>query len=371
MKALSGLQMTDRAEPTRQAAVAAPSSSSLRPADVGLDDEQARELYRLMVLTRALDERMWTLNRQGKAPFVTPARGHEALQVASARALRIGVDWVVTYYRDWGVALALGLTPYDCLLSLLGKADDPFSGGRQLPGHFSAPALRLLSPSSAVATQIPHAVGLALAARLRREPAVAIVYFGDGATSEGDFHEAANFAGIYRLPVVFVCENNRYAISVPTTRQMPTATVAERAVAYGFPGVRVDGNDPLAVYGATRAALARARAGDGPTLLEAETYRLLPHSSDDDDRTYRDPAEVAAWEAREPLRRYRARLTDLGLWSDADDAALWAEAQARVAAEAAAAEAAPDPPPGDLLTHLYAEPGAPVVEPGGPTSARG
>src|SRR3954447_8239057 len=316
------------------------SATTVRPVDAGLDDESARELYRLMVLTRALDERMWTLNRQGKAPFVTPARGHEALQVASARALRVGVDWVVTYYRDWGVALALGLTPYDCLLSLLGKADDPFSGGRQLPGHFSAPALRLLSPSSAVATQIPHAVGLALAARLRGEPAAAIVYFGDGATSEGDFHESANFAGIHRLPVVFVCENNRYAISLPTSRQMPTATVAERAAAYGFPGVRVDGNDPLAVFGATRTALERARAGDGPTLLAAETYRLLPHSSDDDDRTYRDPAEVAAWEACEPVRRYGARLIALGLWDEAEDAALWEATQTRVAADAEAAETA-------------------------------
>jgi 2-oxoisovalerate dehydrogenase E1 component alpha subunit len=339
-----------------------PNSSVLRPSDVGLDDEQARGLYRLMVLTRALDERMWTLNRQGKAPFVTPARGHEAVQVASARALDVGVDWVVTYYRDWGVALALGLTPYDCLLSLLGKADDPFSGGRQLPGHFSDPSLRLLSPSSAVATQIPHAVGLALASRLRGEPAAAIVYFGDGATSEGDFHESANFAGVHRLPVIFLCENNGYAISVPTSRQMPTATVAERAAAYGFPGVRVDGNDPLAVYGATRAALARARAGEGPTLLEAVTYRLLPHSSDDDDRIYRDPAEVAAWEANEPLGRYRARLIDLGLWSEAEDAALWAEAQAGVAAEATAAERAPDPPAADLLTHLYAEPVAAPAE---------
>src|SRR5262249_52972485 len=197
-----------------------------------------------MALARALDERMWTISRQGKAPFVTPVRGHEAVQVGSAQALRAGVDWVVTYYRDWAVALTLGVTPYDCLLSLLGKRDDPFSGGRQLPGHFSVPALRLLSPSSAVATQIPHAVGLGLAASLRGEQAVAIVYFGDGATSEGDFHEAASFAGVHRLPVVFLCENNQYAISVPLPRQIPTPTVAERAAAYGFPGVRVDGNDP-------------------------------------------------------------------------------------------------------------------------------
>jgi 2-oxoisovalerate dehydrogenase E1 component alpha subunit len=333
-------------------------ATELTPADVGLSDEQARELYRLMVLTRVLDERMWTLNRQGKAPFVTPARGHEAVQVGSAVALQPGVDWVVTYYRDWGVALALGVTPYDCLLSLLGKLDDLFAGGRQLPGHFSVPALRLLSPSSAVATQIPHAVGLALAARLQREPAVAVVYFGDGATSEGDFHESANFAGIHRLPVIFLCENNRYAISVPVSRQMPTPTIAERAAAYGFPGVRVDGNDPLAVYAATRAAVERARAGDGPTLLEAETYRLLPHSSDDDDRLYRDPAEVADWEAREPVGGFRARLLAWGLWTAADDAALWQSARDRLAADAERAERAADPPPSDLLTHLFAEPPA-------------
>ncbi len=325
------------------------------PAEVGLSDDEARELYRLMVLTRVVDERMWTLNRQGKAPFVTAVRGHEALQVASARALVPGLDWVVTYYRDWGVGLALGVTPYDCLLSLLGKYDDPFSGGRQLPGHLSVPHLRLLSPSSAVATQIPHAVGLALAARMQGEQSVAVCYFGDGATSEGDFHESLNFAGIHRLPVVFVCENNRYAISVPVARQMPTATVAERAAAYGFPGVRVDGNDPLAVYPAMRDAVQRARSGGGPTLIEAMTYRLLPHSSDDDDRTYRDPAEVASWEAREPVGAYRRRLEAAGLWTEADDVALWSALREQVAAAAEAAERAPDPPPDDLLTHLYAE----------------
>jgi 2-oxoisovalerate dehydrogenase E1 component alpha subunit len=332
-----------------------PESSTLAPADVGLGDDDARDIYRLMVLTRVLDERMWTLNRQGKAPFVTPARGHEAVQVGSARALRVGLDWIVTYYRDWGVGLAVGVTVRDCLLSLLGKYDDPFSGGRQLPGHLSVPHLRLLSPSSAVATQIPHAVGLALAARLQGEEAVAICYFGDGATSEGDFHEALNFAGIHRLPVVFVCENNRYAISVPLVQQMPTATVAERAAAYGFPGLRVDGNDPLAVYRATREAVDRARQGHGPTLLDMETYRLLPHSSDDDDRLYRDGAEVAAWEAREPVGRFRARLYDLALWTEADDAALWASTREQVAAAALAAEQAADPPAADLLTHLFAE----------------
>jgi 2-oxoisovalerate dehydrogenase E1 component alpha subunit len=327
----------------------------LTPADVGLGDDDARDIYRLMVLTRVLDERMWTLNRQGKAPFVTPVRGHEALQVASARALRVGLDWIVTYYRDWGVGLAVGVTVRDCLLSLLGKYEDPFSGGRQLPGHLSVPHLRLLSPSSAVATQIPHAVGLALASQLQGEEAVAVCYFGDGATSEGDFHEALNFAGIHRLPVVFICENNRYAISVPLAQQVPTATIAERAAAYGFPGVRVDGNDPLAVYRVSREALDRARAGQGSTLLDLETYRLLPHSSDDDDRLYRDAAEVAAWEACEPIGRFRARLFELGLWSEADDATLWTATREEVAAAAVAAEQADDPPPEDLLTHLFAE----------------
>ena len=332
-------------------------AETLKPADVGLSDERARELYRVMVLARVLDERMWTLNRQGRAPFVTPVRGHEAAQVGSAATLRVGHDWVVTYYRDWAVGLTLGVTPYQCLLSLLGKLDDPFAGGRQLPGHLSVPALRLLSPSSAVATQIPHAVGTALAARLQGSDAVSIVYFGEGATSEGDFHEAANFAGVHRLPVVFFCENNGYAISVPLARQMPTPTVAERAAAYGFPGVRVDGNDLLAVYQATATAVERARAGEGPTLIDAVTYRLLPHSSDDDDRTYRDPAEVTAAAARDPLPRWRDRLYALGLWSEAEDRALWDKTRGRVAADAEQAARAADPPPSDLLTHLYAEPG--------------
>ena len=257
---------------------------------------------------------MWTLNRQGKAPFVTPARGHEALQVASARALRdrpgLGCHLLPGLGRG-PAARPHARTTACCRCwgrRMIRSAAADNSRGTSARRRCDCSARRAPWPRRSPTPSAWRWPRGCAGSRRRRS-----VYFGDGATSEGDFHESANFAGIHRLPVVFVCENNRYAISVPTSRQMPTATVAERAAAYGFPGVRVDGNDPLAVYGATRTALARARAGDGPTLLEAETYRLLPHSSDDDDRTYRDPAEVAAWEACEPVRRYGARLIALGL----------------------------------------------------------
>ncbi|MBI2320616.1 MAG: thiamine pyrophosphate-dependent dehydrogenase E1 component subunit alpha [Chloroflexi bacterium] len=320
----------------------------------GLAAERARELLYHLVLTRALDERMWQLNRQGKASFILTGRGHEATQIGSAAVVRPGVDWVYTYYRSLAVGVTLGVSARDIMLSVLARRDDPFAGGRQLPLHFSVPALRLVSRSSVVATQIPHAAGTALASRLRGEDAVTICYFGEGATSEGDFHEGLNFAGVHRLPVVFVCENNRYAISVPQHRQMAVDDVADRAAGYGMPGVVVDGQDLFAVFAATRQAFERARRGEGPTLLEAKTYRIVPHSSDDDDRTYRSREEVAAWSARDPLVLYQRTLEDLGLVTPADLAAWREQAQADVDDATAFAEAAPPPDPRDALRHIFA-----------------
>jgi 2-oxoisovalerate dehydrogenase E1 component alpha subunit len=320
----------------------------------GLAAERARELLRVMLRTRALDERMWQLNRQGKAHFVLTGRGHEAAQIGSAAVLRPGVDWVYTYYRSLAVAVTLGVPSRDLFLSVFARRDDPFSGGRQLPLHFSVPALRMVSRSSVVATQIPHAVGTALASQIRGEDAVTICYFGDGATSEGDFHEGLNFAGVRRLPVVFVCENNRYAISVPQHKQMAIANVADRAVGYGMPGVIVDGQDLFAVYAATREAFLRARRGEGPTLIEAKTYRLVPHSSDDDDRAYRSREEVAAWSARDPLVLYPQALEALGLVTPAEVAAWREQAQVEVDEALAYAEAAPLPEPEDALRRVFA-----------------
>ena len=319
-----------------------------------LSPEQLLELYRWMLLTRALDERIWRLNRQGKVPFAIPARGQEAAQVGSAYALRAGHDLALPYPRDLGVVLVLGMTPLEVLLSALARADDPSSGGRQLPMHWGHARLRMPSASSPVGTQIPQAAGLALAAKLRREDSVSVVYFGDGATSKGDFHEGLNFAAIHKLPVVFFCQNNGYATSVPQSLQM-AGTVADYAPAYSMPGVIVDGNDVVAVYAEMRAAVDRARRGEGPTLLEAKTYRLLPHTSDDDDRRYRDPAEVAHWEARDPLPRYRAELFAAALLDDATDVHLLAEARAQIDEALVHAEASPSPASATATQHLFAE----------------
>ncbi|MBI4505289.1 MAG: thiamine pyrophosphate-dependent dehydrogenase E1 component subunit alpha [Chloroflexi bacterium] len=333
--------------------------TKVRPAhhsELGLGDEAVRAMYRTMLLARALDERMWALNRQGKAAFVISGQGQEAAQVGSAWALRPGHDWVLPYYRDLGVVLVLGMTPTEILLGVLARATDPNSGARQMPNHWSSVPLRIVSQSSPVATQVPHAAGVALASRLRGEDAVTACSFGEGATSKGDFHEGLNFAAIHRLPVVFVCENNGYAISVPQHKQMAVPSVAARAAAYGIPGVAVDGNDPLAVYAAMREAVARARRGEGPTLIEAKTYRLVPHSSDDDDRIDRSRAEVEAWRQRDPLPRFRRYLEEQALLDAAADQALRVGVAAEVDAATEEAERAPLPAPEDALAHVFAQP---------------
>jgi 2-oxoisovalerate dehydrogenase E1 component alpha subunit len=230
-----------------------------------------------------------------------------------AFALKPGLDCVHPYYRDIALVLSLGMEPRHLMLALFGKREDPSSGGRQMPAHFSYPPLNIVSVSSPVATNIPQAAGIALGAKLRREETVVVACFGEGSTSEGDFHEGLNWAGIHRLPVVFFCQNNQYAISVPQDRQMAIENVADRAAAYGMPGVVVDGNDVLAVYRAASEAVERARAGGGPTLLEAKTYRPVPHSSDDDDRSYRSREEVESWKRRDPISRFETYLQGQGL----------------------------------------------------------
>ena len=309
-----------------------------------------------MLLTRSLDERIWRLNRQGKVPFAIPARGHEAAQVGSACALRPGYDFALPYPRDLGVVLVLGMSPTEVLRSALARADDPSSGGRQLPMHWGHTRLRIMSSSSPVGTQIPQAAGIALASRLRGEDSVTCVYFGDGATSKADFHEGMSFAAIHHLPVIFFCQNNGYATSVPQSLQMAIPDVAAYAAAYGMPGVVVDGNDVRAVLAAAREAVARARRGDGPTLLEAKTYRLLPHTSDDDDHRYRDPAEVTSWEARDPLPRFRAELLAAQVLDEAADANLLTQIHAQIDTALREAEASPIPDPALSLDHLYGSP---------------
>jgi 2-oxoisovalerate dehydrogenase E1 component alpha subunit len=304
-----------------------------------------------MLVARAVDELMWIVGAQGKAHFILTSRGHEAAQVASAAALRPGRDYVFTYYRSMAAALGLGVTPQDIFLSVLAKRDDPFSGGRQLPNHFSVPRLRLPTGSSSVATHIPHAVGAAYAARVLGDDCVAVAYFGDGATAKGDFHEAITFAGIWQLPVIFFCENNGLAISVPVQLETP-APIHVKGAGYGMPGVRVDGCDPLAVYRAMQAAVARARAGRGPSLIEAEVVRLVPHSNADDQTVYRARDELAAAQARDPLPRLRTCLLGAGV-AESDLAAWEQAAKGHAAAALAAAEASPDPLPGEARRHLF------------------
>jgi 2-oxoisovalerate dehydrogenase E1 component alpha subunit len=324
-----------------------------RHRSLGLSDEQALRIYEVMRLARAVDERMWLINRQGRAPFVISCQGQEGAQVGTAAALRPGYDWVAPYYRDAGVVLWFGMTARDQMLSFFARREDPNSAGRQMPGHFGSRRLHIVTGGSPVATQLLHAAGVALASKQRKEDAVTAVYFGEGSTSQGDTHEAMNFAAIHKLAVVFVCENNGYAISVPQSGQMAIANVADRAAGYGFPGVVVDGNDVLACYEVARQAVERARRGEGPTLIEVKTYRFTAHSSDDDDKRYRKAEEVAIWRQKDPILRYAGYLREAGTLTDQREADITDRVTVQVDEATEYAEQAPDPTPEDLTTFVY------------------
>ncbi len=327
-----------------------------RHTELGLSGEDVVAMYRTALLARTLDQRMWSLNRQGRARFVISGQGQEGTQVGSAWALRAGYDIALPYYRDFGVVLALGMTPYEVFLAVLARADDPNSGGRQMPNHWGCKRLNIITGSSPIATQLPHAAGLAQASVIRGDDRVAVSWFGEAASSKGDFHEALNYAGVHRLPVVFVCENNQYAISVTMDMQSAVPDVAARASSYGMPGAIVDGNDTLDVYGAVRSAVARARAGGGPSLVECKTYRLLPHTSDDDDRRYRSPEEVQEWRERDPLPRLRRYLLGRGLLSAEDADGLELGVRAEIEEAARRAEAAPPPEAETAYRRVYSRP---------------
>ena len=320
-----------------------------------LDPELMRSMFENMLLARAVDERMWQMNRAGQAPFAVSGQGHEAAQAGVGAAIDTTKDWLVPYYRDIALSIAFGLTPEDILLAQLSRAADPTSGGRQMPNHFSARDRRILSGSSVIATQLPHATGIAFAAKARGEDSVTVVCFGEGATSEGDFHEAMNFATIYDLAVIFFCQNNEYAISVPTRLQMGVEQVADRAKGYGMPGVRVDGMDAVEVYWTAREAVDRARNGGGPTLIEAMVRRFNPHSSDDDDRTYRPEEELSALRENGPMRVTGERLKSLGIIDDEWFEATQARVRQQVNDATAAAEEAPLPEPDSFDKHVYFE----------------
>ncbi len=323
----------------------------------GLDAETLRALYRHMLRSRLLDERMWVLNRQGRAPFWISGMGHEAVQVAFGMNLRPGYDWVAPYYRDLALTLVLGMTPKDHLLSVLARADDPNSGGRQMPAHYSCRRLNIITTGSPVGTQLLHAAGIAYASRLRGEDAVTFTSIGEGGTSEGDFHEALNFAATHHLAVLFVVENNGYAISVPWEKQMPTPDVADRAAAYGIPGVVVDGEDALACHRVAREAVARARSGEGPTLVEAKVLRLTSHSSDDDQRRYRSAESIDAEKTRDGVLLFRAQLEELGVLKPGDAEEMRAELVRDMDRALDEAEAAPVPDPATVMRHVLADGG--------------
>lgn len=326
-----------------------------RHAALGLDAEKLRGMYRHMVLARALDRRMWVLNRQGRAPFVISGQGHEAAQVGAAAAMRPGVDWLAPYYRDLAFCIALGMSARDFMMGVFARAADPASGGRQMPSHFGLSRARIITTSSVVATQVVHAAGIAYAAKARRLDEVAITCLGEGSTSKGDWHEGLNFAAVHRLPLICIVQDNDYAISVPHRLQMGVESVAERAHGYGMAGAAVDGGDVLAVHEVTREAVARARAGEGPTLIDAKVARFTSHSSDDDQRRYRPREELEAMLRRDPIERFRNYLVDEGILSEEADERVQQECTSEVEQAVAEAEAAPLPDPADLGRHLFAE----------------
>jgi len=332
--------------------------------DVGeapLPDAEVLRLYRWMVLSRALDERMVTLQRQGRIGFYIGAIGEEATVLGTVAAMD-EPDWLFPCYREHGAALMRGMPLAAFLCDLFGNAGDAMKG-RQMPCHEAWRPGRFTSISSPISTQIPHAVGAAWAARLKGDPMVALTWFGEGGTSAHDFHTGLNFASVRKLPVVFVCRNNGWAISVPRERQTGSETIAQKAIAYGIRGERVDGNDLLAVHAATRRARARAAAGEGPTLLECVTYRIEGHSTSDDPRAYRPAELVEPWKKKDPILRMRRYLSKRGALDAAADEQLRAEVRGELQRALAEAEAFPPKPPLEsLIEDVYAEPPAALRE---------
>jgi 2-oxoisovalerate dehydrogenase E1 component subunit alpha len=316
--------------------------------------EEYLQLHRWMCIAKALDDRMHILVKQGRAPFVGSSRGHEGIQVASTAALGPD-DWLVPHYRGLANAVVRGLTMKEWMLAVFAKADDPLSAGRNIPGGcYSYHRLKIAPVSQVVASWIPKAAGIAYAAKLRGERTVTLCTFGDGATSQGEFHEGINFAAVHALPVVFVCENNSYAISVPISLQTRNPNIADRAAGYGIAGVTVDGTDVPASFAACREAVARARRGDGPTLIDAKIWRLNSHTSEDNQAKYRGAEEIAEAARHDPIARFNEWLIERG-WLTADEADAVQKGYDQEASEAADwAEQQPDPEPADTLKNVFA-----------------
>lgn len=312
-----------------------------------LEDAFLLSLHRWMLLGRRFDERMFNLQRQGRIGTFAPVKGQEAANVGATAALRDS-DWMVVAFRETAGELMRGRAMEDVLL---------YFGGYN-EGGYVPEGVNNLPIAVPVGSQTLHAVGLAWGIQYRGKDDVAMVFFGDGATSQGDFHEALNFAGVYQLPAIFVCQNNHWAISLPRAKQTASKTLAQKALAYGIPGIQVDGNDVLAVYVAAREAVERARAGGGPTLIEAVTYRMSVHTTADDPKRYRSDADVEAWERRDPIQRFQTYLKNKGLLDDERIAALEEEIDQEIRAAVERAEQKMSEPvdPLVMFDHMYVEP---------------
>ncbi len=335
-----------RTQTESAAGVAEPAEIRL-PGDV--PGEELVDFYTRLVYARALDERIWALNRQGKVPIAASSQGHEAAELGSLLAAEKDGDcFLFTYYRNLALKFAAGLTPEQVMLSFMGKEGDPYSNARQFPLQGADIPNKIIQISNVVAAGLTQSVGYALACKMRGEETVALVYFGDGASSQGETHEAMNFAGVHKLPVVFICENNRYAISVPQRKQMSVQEVSSRAAGYGFPGFTIDGMDFISCYEATREAIKHARA-QGPVLLEMNVERFMSHTTDDDDRRYRPADEVENARRRDPVLTFGNLLIEHGLLTQAN-----VEATAAAALQAVddATDAADNASPPDVST-LY------------------
>ena len=317
----------------------------------GLSSDDLTDYYRRMTLCRTIDERIWALNRQGKVPIAASSQGHEGAQLGSLLAAEKDGDcFLFPYYRDLALKFAAGLTAEEVMRSFMGKEGDPYSNGRQFPLQGADLPRKIIQISNVVAAGLTQSVGYALACKMRGERTVALVYFGDGASSQGETHEAMNFAAVHKLPVVFICENNRYAISVPQRKQMNVEEIASRAAAYGFAGFAIDGMDFIGCYEATREAINSARA-QGPVLLEMKVERFMSHTTDDDDRRYRPPNEVEQARQRDPLLTFGNLLLENGVMTQEQMDAAAAEALAAVDAATDAADSA-RPPDVSTLHHM-------------------
>lgn len=322
------------------------------PEPTFLTPDQLKEVYRHMVYLRTFDQRCLNLQRQGRMGTFAPFSGQEACQVGSAYLLRPDKDWIFPTYRDHGAMNVMGVPSVSLLRYFMGD-----EMGSRAPENVNAFPI-----SIPIATQMVHAVGAAWASKIKKEDAVTVGYAGDGGTSPGDFHEALNFASVFNTGTIIFIQNNKYAISTPNSRQFKAKTIAQRALAYDIPGVRVDGQDVLAVLTVFKEAIDRAKSGGGPTLVEALTFRYGPHTTSDDPKRYRTQAEVEEWQAKDPIERLRKYLVAKGIWSDADDEALWNWAKDQVAAAVTEAEAMPRPGVDELFDYLYAEPTPQLVQ---------